>query len=171
MQTQPMGSSYIDVNTPRTDVLANPEVVDRLSKGIRSAPLLGRLPLARLIPQDVHSIADYANGAMVGVGVGAWDPRAKVASLVLASAVVGVSALTDYRLSLAKVIPIEAHEAIDHLWGISCIAAPFLFGYWKTSPKTAIAHVATGAVTILASLFTDYRAYRGVGRANRASAV
>ena len=44
------------------------------------------------------------------------------------------------------------------------IAAPFAFGYHKRAPLTAFAHVLTGAATILGSLFTDYRAERGVGR-------
>jgi hypothetical protein len=143
----------------------------RMSRGIPSRPLLGRLPLARLIPQDVHSLEDYGNGLIVGTGITSRDPRARMASIVLAASVVGVSAITDYRLSLVKIVPIEAHEAIDHLWGLSCIAAPFVFGYWKTSPKIAITHVVTGVATILASLVTDYRAYRGVGRRARRGAV
>jgi hypothetical protein len=68
--------------------------------------------------------------------------------------------MTDYRLSLAKVIPIRVHEAIDYAWGMSCIAAPFALGYWKSSPRTALTHVMVGAGTILASMFTDYRSYK-----------
>jgi len=33
-----------------------------------------------------------------------------------------------------------------------------------TAPLVAALHVAIGIGTIVASLFTDYRAYRGVGR-------
>ena len=61
-------------------------------------------------------------------------------------------------------VPIEAHEVVDYAFGVSAISAPFLFGYYKTAPVTAAMHVATGIGTIFASLFTDYRAYRGVGR-------
>jgi hypothetical protein len=147
------------------------DLKQRLSAGIPSEPLLGALPLARLIPQDVHSVVDYGNGIMVGAGITSHDPRAKAASVVLAVSVVGVSIITDYRLSLAKVVPIEVHEAIDHIWGLSAIAAPFVLGYWKTSPKVALSHVITGAATILASLVTDYRAYRGVGHRQRSFAV
>jgi hypothetical protein len=39
------------------------------------------------------------------------------------------------------------------------IAAPFVLGYWKKAPVIAAAHVIAGATTIIASLFTDYRAY------------
>jgi hypothetical protein len=136
------------------------------SEGAPSKPLLGTLPIARLIPQDVHSVMDYGNGLMVGIAAlfADEDSPAVAASLVLAGSVIGVSALTDYRISVAKLIPIEAHEAIDYVWGVGAIAAPFLFGYWRSTPKTALVHVVFGAGAILASLFTDYRAYRGRGR-------
>ena len=86
------------------------------------------------------------------------DPAARIASVALAASTIGISALTDYRLSIAKVIPIEQHEMADYLWGAAAIAAPFVFGYWKRAPRTALAHVMAGAGTILASMFTDYRA-------------
>jgi hypothetical protein len=139
-----------------------------LSVGTPSKPLLGRLPLARIIPQDVHSVMDYLDAGAVMAGAALSDcPRAQAASLLIGGAGVGASSLTDYRLSLAKVIPIEAHETIDYAFGVSAIAAPFLLGYRKTAPVVAALHVAIGLGTILASLFTDYRAYRGVGGAAR----
>ena len=158
-------SSYQDLAaTPRAGMESH------VNRDMPSEPLLGRLPLARLIPQDIHSMMDYGNALTVGAGIAAVDPRAKIASIMLAASGAGVAMLTDYRLSLAKIIPIETHEAIDHIWGLSAIVAPFVLGYWKTSPKVALSHVVTGAATILASLVTDYRAYRGVGRRRRAFA-
>lgn len=133
-----------------------------LSHGSPSKPILrGLLPLARVIPQDVHSVMDYADGATTLSGaVMTDDPTARIASLALGGSALGVSALTDYRLSLAKVIPIEAHEIIDYAWGAMAIAAPFALGYWKRSPRVAMMHIMAGASQILASLFTDYRAAR-----------
>jgi hypothetical protein len=140
-----------------------PERVDSLE--IPSKKLLGVLPLRRMIPQDVHSIADYANGVLAGGGFFISDcTAAKVGSAVLGSSIIGVSLLTDYRLSAAKVIPIEMHEVADYAWGASAIAMPFVLGYWKRDPITAIGHVVCGAMTIVTSLLTDYRAARGVGR-------
>jgi hypothetical protein len=140
----------------------------RMSHGLPSAPIrvFGlSLPLARLIPQDVHSIVDYANALFVASSaMMTRDPRAKLASLILGFSDLSVSSITDYRLSVAKIVPIETHEKIDHLWGLAAIAAPFLFGYWKTAPRVAIGHVVAGVGNILASLVTDYRAVRGVGR-------
>lgn len=132
-----------------------------LSQGAPSKPLLGVLPLARLIPQDVHAVMDYANGIAAGSGaLMTDDPAARIASIALAAATTGVSAITDYRLSFAKILPIEQHEVADHLWGVAAIAAPFVFGYWKRAPSVALMHVVAGAGTILSSLFTDYRSYK-----------
>ena len=39
-----------------------------LSHGIPSTPLLKVLPIARVIPQDVHSVMDYLDGATVAAG-------------------------------------------------------------------------------------------------------
>jgi hypothetical protein len=138
----------------------------RLSQGTPSRPLLNALPIARLIPQDVHSVMDYVDAAIVGAGAFMTScPKARAASCMIGGSGIAASALTDYRVSLAKVIPIEAHEVIDYGFGVSAIAAPFVFGYYKTAPLVAAMHVATGIGTILTSLITDYRAYKGVGRA------
>lgn len=134
----------------------------RLSVGVPSRPLLGRLPLSRIVPQDVHSIMDYYLDAGAALAV-AWSSqcgRAKAAGSVLGAGGIVASALTDYRLSLAKLVPIEAHEVIDYAFGVGAISAPFLLGYRKTAPLVAAAHIALGVGTILAALFTDYRSYR-----------
>lgn len=153
------------VAAPPAAVTGESALSSAWSVGVPSKPLLGRLPLARIVPQDVHSVMDYLDSAGVMAGAVLTScPKARAASLLIGGAGAGVSSLTDYRLSLAKVIPIEAHEAIDYAFGASAIAAPFVLGYRKTAPLVAALHVAIGAGTILASLFTDYRAYRGVRR-------
>ncbi len=132
-----------------------------LSHGIASPPLLGKLPFARWIPMDVHSVIDYGNGVSVASCALLTDcPRARAASLMLGGSDVVVSALTDYRLSAVKLIPIKTHEVIDHVWGIAAISSPFILGYWKTAPKVALMHVIAGVSNILASLVTDYRGFR-----------
>ncbi len=133
-----------------------------LSVGEPAPPLLKVLPIKRWIPQDVHSMMDYAGGLAVASG---WfmdhdDDAACWASMALGAGVIGVSLMTDYRLSIAKIIPIRAHETADYLWGASCIALPFALGYWKSSPRVAMTHIAVGVGTIIASLFTDYRSFK-----------
>jgi hypothetical protein len=133
--------------------------------GVQAEPVLGVLPVRRVIPQDIHSILDYSNGILVAwSGLTSRKRKARIAGTVLGASIVSVSLLTDYRLSVAKLIPIEVHEALDYVWSAAVIAAPFAFGYQRRAPLTTLAHVLTGAATILGSLFTDYRAERGVGR-------
>ena len=132
-----------------------------LSHGEPAEPLLRVLPIKRWIPMDVHSMMDYAGGLMTASSYFTADDDISCwAGLALGGSVIGVSLMSDYRLSVAKVIPIRAHETLDYLWGAACIAAPFALGYWKKSPVAAMTHVMAGAATILASLFTDYRSYK-----------
>lgn len=152
-----------------TDVITHPLVSGMApetsrSLEIPSKPVLG-LPIARVIPQDVHSVLDYVSGATTLCGAFvAHEPMTRVASVALGAAGLGVAKLTDCRLSVLRLIPIEVHEGIDYAYGIAAIAAPFVLGYWRKDPIAAVLHVAAGVTTIIASLFTDYRAARGVGR-------
>ena len=131
-------------------------------------PVLG-LPLARLIPQDLHSALDYLHSAaLFASGVAARSPAAKAVGFALGVGGVGVAAYTDARLGLVRALPIETHEVIDHLWGLAAVAAPFAFGYWRREPRVAALHVAVGIGHIVASLLTDYRAERALGRVPRA---
>lgn len=143
-----------------------------LSVGEPAKPLLKVLPIKRWIPQDVHSVMDYLDGLTAATGFfmpqNKRDDAASYASIALGASVIGVSLLTDYRLSLAKVIPIRVHETADYLWGASCIALPFVLGYYKSSPRVAFTHIAVGAGTLLASLFTDYRSYKAERALRRA---
>ncbi|GAC1358237.1 MAG: hypothetical protein NVS3B10_07040 [Polyangiales bacterium] len=135
------------------------------SHGVPSRPLFGALPLARVISQDVHSVTDYVHAAgCLGTALFADSLEARLAGVALGASIGGVSLVTDYRLSAAKVLPIEAHEAADYGWGLAAIAAPFVLGYARKSPIVAAAHVLFGVGTIVTSLLTDYRGYRGVGR-------
>jgi hypothetical protein len=106
---------------------------------------------------------DYLSSAALVVSAKvAATPRARAVGFTLAAADGGVSMLTDYRLSIAKLIPIEAHEAADHLTGLSCIVAPFVLGYARKDPIASAIQIATGLGIVVASLFTDYRAQKGV---------
>jgi len=142
------------------DVLSRVENVN-LSTGAPSKPLLG-LPVRRVIPQDVHSLIDYAGGAAGLLAASlANTTRGRLANSSLSAASTGVAVLTDYKLSLAKVIPIEVHEAIDYVWGLSNVMAPFALGYYRKDKMVSWVQIALGMGTIAASLFTDYRAFSG----------
>src|SRR5437763_1625723 len=80
---------------------------------IPSRPLLGVLPVARVIPQDLHSVMDYAGGLALAVaGQMSRSAAARAAGMALGGSAAATALMTDYRLSLAKLIPIEVHEAL-----------------------------------------------------------
>ncbi|AKT38970.1 SPW repeat domain-containing protein [Chondromyces crocatus] len=163
--SEPVAPLVDQLNALIRDVHRLERRISRLaSREIASRSLLGVLPLARVIPQDVHSVVDYASGLTAAAGIFARTPEARVCSALLGASAIGVAATTDYRLSVEKVIPIEAHEVIDYAWGASAIAAPFVLGYHRKDPIAAALHVFTGALSIVTALFTDYRAAAGVGR-------
>jgi len=138
----------------------------------RARPLFGRMPLLYLVPQDVHSIADYASAAScASPAFYAGTTAARAASIAVGASYAATSALTDYRLSLVKVIPIEAHQVLDYVVGLTQIAAPFVLGYFKKDRAAALTHIVTGAMVIGLSLFTDYRAAKGVGGRIVASSI
>jgi hypothetical protein len=131
-----------------------------LSHGVPARSLAG-LPLVRAIPQDVHSILDYATALAVAVaGFLAGERRARIACRVLGGVGVAQSLVTDYRLSAVKLMPIEIHEVRDYVWGAVNIAAPFVLGYRKRDRVASAIQIAAGAGVILAALFTDYRGFK-----------
>ncbi|APR75230.1 Hypothetical protein A7982_00576 [Minicystis rosea] len=130
-------------------------------KGRPSRPLLGVLPIRRVIPQDLHALGDYADAFRVmAAGLLAKDKTARAASLALGTSSLMVSSLTDHRISVVKLIPIEAHQVFDYVWSTAAIAAPFVLGYRKRAPLTATLHILVGATHLVGSLFTDYRSAR-----------
>lgn len=129
--------------------------------GRMSKPLFGTLPLARLLPQDVHSIIDYAGSLFVGAcGFFTASQAAQAAGIVLMAIGLTVSLCTDYRLSLVKLVPIEAHEAMDYILGLAMVASPFLLGYHAEAPVIAALHACSGAALWAMALVTDYRGFR-----------
>lgn len=92
----------------------------------------------------------------------AKTPEGRRVGLSVAGAVSGVSMVTDYDLSVAKLVPIEVHELADYASAAMSIAAPFVLGYHRRDPLVAALHVFAGITTLIGSLMTDYRANRGV---------
>jgi hypothetical protein len=130
---------------------------------VPAKPVLGSLPLARVIPQDVHSVLDYVHSAAFFASASmARTKRAKAVGVALGLGIGGTSLVTDYRLSAVKALPIEAHETLDYASGIAAIAAPFVLGYVKKDPIAAMLHIGLGIGTLVTSLVTDYRAEKGI---------
>lgn len=138
------------------------------SSPVPAKQVFGALPLKRVIPQAAHSAVDLlAAGAYLLSARLARTPRARAVGMLLGGAVAGLSLLTDSRLALARVLPIELHELLDHASGAVAINAPFALGYVKRDPIASLIQIVTGTSVVVVSLLTDYRAVRGVARALR----
>src|SRR4051812_16283595 len=124
--------------------------VDQLKSGLRwgipSRPLLGRLPLRRWIPQDLHAGLDYAGGlALILSGALSRDRGLKLTGIILGAGFIGRALLTDHRLSAAKVIPIEVHEVSDHVASAAAMIVPFVARRTRRGRPTAWLQFAIGA--------------------------
>jgi hypothetical protein len=66
-------------------------------------------------------------------GAAAWIP------IILGVGLLGVSLVTRYELSVAKVIPMPTHLALDGALGIFLLISPWLFGFaeiiWWPRPR------------------------------------
>jgi hypothetical protein len=149
------------------DRLAKADVDPRPSK-----PLLGVLPLRRLIPQDLHSVLDYGAALMLlGSAFVFRSRKARAVGAALGSTVGGYSLLTDYRMSLFKLIPIEAHEGLDYAFALTSLAAPFALGYAKKDRAATWFAVGAGLGSLVAAMLTDYRAAKGIPARRRADVI
>ena len=139
-------------------------LIDRSNAaGVISRPLPGGLPLRRWVPQGVHSVAELAVGAAVAVAGGlSGVESARSTGLSLGLGLAGVTLLTDTRVTLSRLLPIELHELTDYGWGVAAIAAPFVGGYARRAPLTAAVHVLAGAAMLLGAFLTDYRCRSGM---------
>jgi hypothetical protein len=139
-------------------------LIDRSNAaGVLSRPLPGGLPLRRWVPQGLHSVCELALGAKVAVAgeLSGVEP-ARRAGMALGLGLMGLTVLTDSRVSLSRLVPIELHELADYGWGVAAIAAPFVGGYARRAPLTTAVHVLAGAAMLVGALFTDYRCRSGM---------
>lgn len=140
----------------------------RPSAPVPSKKVLRTLPLARAVPQDVHSAGDYLIVASyVASAIVARTGRGRAVGLALAGVHGGVSLTTDMKLSLAKWIPIEVHEVVDYLSGAGGCLTPLALGCWRADPVASAIQMVAGIGTVALSLFADYRAVRGITIARR----
>jgi hypothetical protein len=131
----------------------------------------------RPVDKTLHGLVDYTAGAtllsvfprLAGVEGTRSARQIRAAGAIHA----GYSTLTDYPLGVVRVIPYQAHLALDALGAVALAATPFVTGQFKKGRKHWVPHVAL-ALFELSSLAvsdpTGYGDYHGdvdaVRRAN-----
>jgi FtsH-binding integral membrane protein len=74
--------------------------------------------------------------------------------MVLGASILVMSLITDYELSLTRLIPMGAHLAVDGLGGALLAVSPWLFGF---ADRTYWPHLIIGIAEIGVSLVTRTR--------------
>lgn len=86
-----------------------------------------------MIDTRTHGMIDYATGALLLIapwlfgfangGVAQWLPQ------LIGVAIIGMSLVTQYELSVAKIIPLNVHLGVDAATGVLLAVSPWLFGF------------------------------------------
>ena len=72
--------------------------------------------------------------------------------MVLGAAILVMSLMTDYELSLARLIPMRAHLGVDAAGGLLLAASPWLFGF---ADQVFWPHLIIGVFEIAVALTTN----------------
>jgi hypothetical protein len=117
------------------------------------------MPFPRPIDSTLHGVTDYTVGTLlmtVGPRIAGVEGTESATQMRLAGAAhAGYSTLTDYPLGIVKLIPYQAHLAIDALGAVAVAALPFLTGQYKKGPKQWVPHVALAVFELSSLLMSD----------------
>ena len=116
----------------------------------------------RFIPTKVHGVLDYLSGLLLIASPWMFDfangGAAQWVPIFIGATILVVSLITDYELSLAKLVPMPTHLGIDVLGGALLAASPWLFGF---DELVIWPHLLIGIAEVGAGLLTrqvpDYR--------------
>jgi hypothetical protein len=92
----------------------------------------------RFITTKTHALMDYVMGILLIVVPLFWLGSANVPQaaiwtpVVIGALMLMQSLITDYELSLANIIPMSGHLAMDAIAGVVLAASPWLFGFAET---------------------------------------
>ena len=117
----------------------------------------------RPIDSTLHGVVDYAAGAtllsvfpkLAGIEGTPAARQIRTAGAVHA----GYSALTDYPLGGVKVIPYQAHLALDALGAAALAATPFVTGQFRKGRSHWLPHVALALLELSSLVLTDPTGY------------
>lgn len=111
-----------------------------------------------IIPTRLHGVLDYAMGAFLIVApylLGFADGAAtQYVPQALGFATLLMSLVTDYELSIAKLIPMPVHLGVDIASGLLLAVSPWLFGF---ADRIFWPHLILGIAEVGAALMTQTR--------------
>ena len=121
----------------------------------------------RFLPTKVHGVLDYLMGILLIASPWIFDfARGEAETwvpVILGSAVIIYSLLTDYELGLSRNISMSTHLALDLWSGILLAASPWLFGFYE---YVYLPHLILGLLEVVASLVSERTPSIAIDRAS-----
>jgi hypothetical protein len=113
----------------------------------------------RPVDATLHGVVDYTAGTFLLTAfprlAGIEGTRSARQVRISAAVHAGYSALTRYPLGIAKLIPFQAHLALDAVGAIALGATPFVTGQWKKGPREWLPHVGLALFELSSLAVTD----------------
>ena len=113
----------------------------------------------RPIDSTLHGVTDYSVGATlmtVFPRLAGIDGTPAARQIRAAGAIhAGYSTITAYPLGVVKVLPYQAHLALDAIGAVALAATPFLTGQYKKGRNQWVPHVALCLFELASLAFTD----------------
>jgi hypothetical protein len=112
----------------------------------------------RVIPTQVHAIADYVTGPALAAAPELFRMRdggpSALAPRIAGAGATAYSSVTDYELGVRRWIPMRVHLALDAAGGLALAAAPWLFGSARQGKRYWIPHALVGATELAFAVAT-----------------
>lgn len=113
----------------------------------------------RPVDATLHGVVDYSAGAflltafprLAGIDGTRAGRQVRTAGAIHA----GYSTLTEYPLGIVKLIPFQAHLAIDAVGALALAATPFVTGQFKRGRSQWVPHVALCLFELASLAMTD----------------
>jgi hypothetical protein len=113
----------------------------------------------RPIDSTLHGVVDYTAGATLTTVfprlAGIEGTRSARQIRTAAAVHAGYSTLTNYPLGIVKVLPFQAHLAIDAVGALALAATPFVTGQFKEGRSQWVPHVALCVFELASLAMTD----------------
>jgi hypothetical protein len=113
----------------------------------------------RPVDSTLHGVVDYTAGMTLLTVfpkiAGIEGTRSAEQIRTSAAIHAGYSTLTDYPLGAVKVLPFQAHLALDAIGAVALAATPFMTGQWKKGPKHWLPHVGLALFELASLAITD----------------
>ncbi len=114
--------------------------------------------MSKPISRRVHGVLDYSAAPLVLAApalIGFSDDKAPATlSYVVGGSILGLTAFTRAEWGLVKAVPFKTHLALDVMTALTCLSAPWLFGFAQND-KARNTFLGIGATLLMTGLLSE----------------